>query len=210
MNVRMWQHAATQANMALLAARGIHVVGPGRRRDGVQRIRSGAAGRAAGDPGGDRGIARAVGSACRSARAGHQRADARADRPGALHRQPVQRTPGPCDRGVARRTGCARDPGQRPGVGARSCRRCRAARGKRAADAGCLPGGAAGGCRGVRRRRRRLARRDRGRGQDQEGAGDRRRRRWSWSPIPTSWRPSPRTGRGARGWSSASPPRPTT
>jgi phosphopantothenoylcysteine decarboxylase/phosphopantothenate--cysteine ligase len=28
MNVRMWQHAATQANMALLAARGVHVVGP--------------------------------------------------------------------------------------------------------------------------------------------------------------------------------------
>ena len=28
MNVRMWHHAATVANMALLAARGIHVVGP--------------------------------------------------------------------------------------------------------------------------------------------------------------------------------------
>src|SRR6185437_10083952 len=28
MNVRMWQHAATVANMALLAARGVHVVGP--------------------------------------------------------------------------------------------------------------------------------------------------------------------------------------
>jgi phosphopantothenoylcysteine decarboxylase / phosphopantothenate---cysteine ligase len=28
MNVRMWLHAATRANMALLAARGIHVVGP--------------------------------------------------------------------------------------------------------------------------------------------------------------------------------------
>jgi phosphopantothenoylcysteine decarboxylase/phosphopantothenate--cysteine ligase len=28
MNVRMWLHAATQANMVLLAARGIHVVGP--------------------------------------------------------------------------------------------------------------------------------------------------------------------------------------
>ncbi len=28
MNVRMWQHAATVANMALLATRGIHVVGP--------------------------------------------------------------------------------------------------------------------------------------------------------------------------------------
>src|ERR1700760_3683202 len=28
MNVRMWQHAATQANMALLASRGIRVVGP--------------------------------------------------------------------------------------------------------------------------------------------------------------------------------------
>ena len=28
MNVRMWQHAATVANMALLTARGIHIVGP--------------------------------------------------------------------------------------------------------------------------------------------------------------------------------------
>jgi phosphopantothenoylcysteine decarboxylase/phosphopantothenate--cysteine ligase len=28
MNVRMWQHAATQANMRLLTARGVHVVGP--------------------------------------------------------------------------------------------------------------------------------------------------------------------------------------
>ncbi|HLY90864.1 MAG TPA: bifunctional phosphopantothenoylcysteine decarboxylase/phosphopantothenate--cysteine ligase CoaBC [Acetobacteraceae bacterium] len=28
MNVRMWEHAATVANMALLASRGIHVVGP--------------------------------------------------------------------------------------------------------------------------------------------------------------------------------------
>ena len=28
MNVRMWQHAATQANMALLRSRGVHVVGP--------------------------------------------------------------------------------------------------------------------------------------------------------------------------------------
>jgi len=28
MNVRMWEHAATQANMRLLASRGIHVVGP--------------------------------------------------------------------------------------------------------------------------------------------------------------------------------------
>src|SRR6185312_7058553 len=28
MNVRMWQHPATIANMALLAARGIHVIGP--------------------------------------------------------------------------------------------------------------------------------------------------------------------------------------
>jgi len=28
MNVRMWQHAATQANMALLSRRGVHIVGP--------------------------------------------------------------------------------------------------------------------------------------------------------------------------------------
>jgi len=30
MNVRMWEHTATQANMRLLASRGIHVVGPDR------------------------------------------------------------------------------------------------------------------------------------------------------------------------------------
>ncbi|RMD63909.1 MAG: bifunctional phosphopantothenoylcysteine decarboxylase/phosphopantothenate--cysteine ligase CoaBC, partial [Alphaproteobacteria bacterium] len=29
MNVRMWQHPATRANMALLVERGVHVVGPG-------------------------------------------------------------------------------------------------------------------------------------------------------------------------------------
>src|ERR1700742_4896586 len=28
MNVRMWEHAATQANMATLRTRGVHVVGP--------------------------------------------------------------------------------------------------------------------------------------------------------------------------------------
>ena len=65
MNVRMWLHAATQANMALLAARGIHVVGTGRGRDGVQRIRSRTACRTTGDPGGDRGAARPGGTACR-------------------------------------------------------------------------------------------------------------------------------------------------
>ena len=45
MNVRMWQHAATQANMASLRARGVAVVGPGRGGDGVRRVRARAPGR---------------------------------------------------------------------------------------------------------------------------------------------------------------------
>ncbi len=78
-------------------------------------------------------------AAGRPARAGHQRADARADRPGALHRQPQQRPAGPRDRrrpGRARRAG---DAGQRPGEHRRPARRGRAPCRDRRADAGRLP-----------------------------------------------------------------------
>ena len=57
MNVRMWLHAATQANMALLAARGVQVVGPDEGADGLQRIRPRPDGRAARHPRRDRGAA---------------------------------------------------------------------------------------------------------------------------------------------------------
>ena len=144
--------------------------GAGRGCDGVQRIRSWPACRTTGDPGGDRGTARPGGAACREACVGHQRTDARADRSGALHRQPLQRTAGSCDRSGPRGTGGPRDVGQRAGVGARSCRCRHHACGKRAADAGRLSVGAAGGRRDLRCRGRRLAGgRCRFR-QDQEGA----------------------------------------
>ena len=57
MNVRMWLHPATQANMATLRARGVQVRRPGRGRDGLQRIRPRPPGRTAGDPRRDRGAA---------------------------------------------------------------------------------------------------------------------------------------------------------
>ena len=50
MNVRMWQHAATQANVATLRARRRHRHRPRRRRDGLRRIRPGPPARAGRDP----------------------------------------------------------------------------------------------------------------------------------------------------------------
>ena len=49
MNVRMWLHPATRRNLAALRADGALVVGPGRGRDGLRRVRARAHGRAAGD-----------------------------------------------------------------------------------------------------------------------------------------------------------------
>ncbi len=72
-----------------------------RRRHGRGRARPGPHGRAARDRGGAREAPRRKrgAPARRQARARHLRADARADRSGALHRQPLLRTPGPCHRG---------------------------------------------------------------------------------------------------------------
>ena len=96
MNVRMWLHPATQRNLATLTRDGVAVVGPERRRHGRGRARPRPHGRAARDRGGAREAPRrrreARGApARRQARARHLRADARADRSGALHRQPLLR-----------------------------------------------------------------------------------------------------------------------
>ncbi len=49
MNVRMWNHPATQRNLKTLRDDGVLFVGPERRRNGVRRIRARPHGRAAGD-----------------------------------------------------------------------------------------------------------------------------------------------------------------
>ena len=121
MNVRMWLHPATQANMATLAAARRPRGAADRRRDGVQRIRPRPPCRTAGNPGGDRGATGAgSGTAGRPACAGDQRPDPRADRSGALHRQPLLRPAGPCHRGGAGRTRRSGYAGLRPGDGART------------------------------------------------------------------------------------------
>ena len=94
MNVRMWLHPATRRNLAALRGRRRAGGRPGRGRDGLRRVRPGPDGRAAGDRRRDRRGARPAGALAGAARAGHLGADARADRPGALHRQPLVRAAG--------------------------------------------------------------------------------------------------------------------
>ena len=90
MNTRMWQHPATQANVATLRSRGVLVVGPDRRRarrgGGGRRPH----GRARGDPEPDRTAAAprrraARREACRGVGRGHTRAARR----GAVRREPL-------------------------------------------------------------------------------------------------------------------------
>ena len=102
------------------------------------------------------------------ARAGHLRPDARADRSGALYRQPLLRQAGPrhCRGGGARRR--RGDAGERAGESARSAGRDRRACRKRARDAARGRARAARRCRDFRRRGRRLARRQCRRTEDQE------------------------------------------
>ena len=101
MNARMWEHPATRRNVARLAADGVRMVGPERRRHGLRRVRPRPHGRAARDPGrrSRRLLAdRAARPLAGRARPGDQRADPRADRSGALPLQPLVGQPGPCDR----------------------------------------------------------------------------------------------------------------
>ena len=105
MNRLMWSNAATQANVATLKARGIHVWGPG---EGDQ---------ACGEVGAGRMLEptqlaafvsnthRSLGPAGGQARAADRRADARAHRPGTLHQQSQLGKDGVCGRGRRARGG---------------------------------------------------------------------------------------------------------
>ena len=212
MNVRMWLHPATQRNLATLTRDGVAVVGP---NDGAMAEAEHGPGRMAEPLEIVAALERLLGAgaeargapARRQARARHLRADARADRSGALHRQPLLRTPGPCHRGGGggggRRGDARLRPGRHPGPARRRDGACR----ERARDARRGRERAAGRHRGVRRRRRRLAHRGRGRGEDQEGrqapAG-----RSASSRTPTSSPPSRVSRAGVRRSSSALRPRP--
>ena len=133
MNVRMWQHAATQRNVAQLRADGVTVLepdegpmacgeyGPGRLpepADILERIRP-----MLGDR---RDRCRGARPARRQACPRHRRPDARADRPGAGDRQPLLGQAGLRHRRRRRPGGRAGDAGRRAG---RACQRPAASRG---------------------------------------------------------------------------------
>ena len=138
MNPQMWAAKATQRNLAQLVADGVATDRPERRRDGgSERARLRPHGGAAGDRRRRREVAQAARPAHRQARADHVGPDARADRSGALHRQPLVRQAGPRDR---RRGGGGRrrcDAGQRAGECARSTAAFPSSRSK--ARATCWP-----------------------------------------------------------------------
>ena len=125
MNPRMWLHAATRRNVALLTADGIRFVGPAvgemaeRGEAGPGRLVEVPDLLAAIDDAVRRCFWPTQGPDTRAAPLGrpacarHQRADARADRSGALHRQPLLGQAGPCHRRRRRRARRARDADQR-------------------------------------------------------------------------------------------------
>ena len=135
MNQQMWANAATQANVALLAERGIHMFGPaagdqacGESGPGRMLEPADLAERVQALLSGDR-------RSRRPARADHRGPDARAHRPGALHQQPQLRQDG-----LRRRTGGTRGrrrgrAGQRAGERSPPRRACARRRGERRADA---------------------------------------------------------------------------
>ena len=100
MNVRMWLHPATVANAATLRSRGVLFVGPD---EGVMACNEFGPGRLAEPPAILAAIEAFFGPKPLAGKhaARHQWPDARADRPGALHRQPLLRPPGHGDRGGA-------------------------------------------------------------------------------------------------------------
>ncbi len=107
MNVRMWQHAATQRNVAQLKADGVRVIEPA---EGEMACGEFGPGRLPEPPGNRRPARRPSGvTSCRQACAGHCRTDARADRSGAGNRQSFVGKAGLCDCRRRRRGGCASD-----------------------------------------------------------------------------------------------------
>ena len=173
MNVRMWTHAATVANIETLKQRGVHFIGP---NDGAMACNEFGPGRMS-EP---EEIADAIEGLLapaerplgRQARRRDLGPDARGDRSRALHLQPFVGQAGPCHRlgaGGARRR---RHPGQRAGGHRRSAGPCDRSCQLRRADAGGLPRRRPDRHRRLRRRRRRLEGRPAGRFQDQEEGRD--------------------------------------
>ena len=201
MNPMMWSHKATQRNLAQLIDDGVATVGPNA-GEMAERGEAGT-GRMA-EPVEIAAAAvtlhrqrRRRAAARRQARRHHVGADARADRSGALHRQPLVRQTGPRDRRCGgrrrRRGGAGLGAGQRPGSGRRSNHQSRIG----AADARRGRKGDACGLCGVCRRGRGLARRRPQIGKDQK---DQRLeyQRCPWSKTPTSSPRSRIASRGAR------------
>ena len=94
MNVNMWNHPATQANLEILRQRGVRIVEPG---TGDLACGMVGAGRMAEPEAIAEAVLKALGRPSRSARrsgAGDRGRHARGARPGALHRQPFQRQDG--------------------------------------------------------------------------------------------------------------------
>jgi phosphopantothenoylcysteine decarboxylase/phosphopantothenate--cysteine ligase len=179
MNVRMWGHPATERNLATLRRDGVHVVGPNEGAMAEAEFGPGPHGRAARDRGCSGTAARRIplpprerrgegAPARRQARPRHVRPDARADRSGALHREPLLGPAGSCHRGRRRRGRRDRNARVRTRGDPRSARGRRGARRDRARDAGGRRGGVAGGHRGVRGRGGGLADRRRGGAETEE------------------------------------------
>src|ERR1700738_3920214 len=164
MNPLMWNNAATRRNVAQLERDGVAMVGPN-------------AGEMA--EAGEAGIGRMAepteiaAAAERFLRRSQPRPlarspRARADRPGALHRQSLVRQTGLCHcrRSTSRR--CRRHADLGSGRSRRSQRHYGEACGIRARDAAPGRSSTSGGYRDLRRRRRRLARRQRGRAETEK------------------------------------------
>ncbi len=122
MNLMMWAHPATQANLAILASRGVVRVGPG---SGDLACGEAGSGRMAEPLEIVAAIERLLSRDAaprRAARARHQRADPRADRSGALHLEPFVGQAGPCDRSGAGGGGRRDGAGLGADAGADACR----------------------------------------------------------------------------------------
>ena len=114
MNVNMWNHAATQANLEILRKRGVRIVEPG---SGYLACGMTGAGRLAENEAIVAAVLEALGAsqdlAWRNG-SGHRRPDARKDRSGSLSHQSFQRPHGLCHRGSSGAARRARPAGQRP------------------------------------------------------------------------------------------------
>ena len=159
MNVRMWLHPATQANMATLIRRGIQVIQP---NEGPMACNEFGPGRLAEPPEILAAIEKLLAPVSVPLAGRHALVTSGPTYepidPVPLYRQPLLRPAGPRHRDCAGPTGRPRDLDKRAGVRPRSSRRHGPPYRKRPRNARCVPGRIAGRHRSVRCRGRRLAR----------------------------------------------------